>query len=137
MGGLVLLLLSALLLLVGGGFGPPLLGLILAIAATRINVPLTWWQKHRTQGLQQVVERTWPWLYGFCLISWLMLLPGLSILSYAVGMSNPDVVLAVTLLAFGTLMLTLLLGWLCDSRGNAAETPPLAAPRVGGSLVRR
>jgi hypothetical protein len=41
-GGVILLLLSLVLLLVGGGFGPPLLGLILGIAATRINTPLTW-----------------------------------------------------------------------------------------------
>ncbi len=36
-GGLILILLSIILLLVGGGFGPPLLGIILGIAALGIN----------------------------------------------------------------------------------------------------
>jgi hypothetical protein len=45
-GGLVMILLSILLLLIGGGFGPPILGLILGVAATRIGAPLTWWRVH-------------------------------------------------------------------------------------------
>ena len=41
-GGLVLILLSVALILVGGGLGPPILGVIVGFAATRINAPLTW-----------------------------------------------------------------------------------------------
>jgi hypothetical protein len=41
-GGLVLIQLSALMLIVGGGFGPPILGVIVGIAATGINAPLMW-----------------------------------------------------------------------------------------------
>lgn len=38
-GGLVLILLSIVMLLVGGGFGPPILGIIIGAAGTRINTP--------------------------------------------------------------------------------------------------
>ncbi|MCK4472073.1 MAG: hypothetical protein KAW49_09845 [Anaerolineae bacterium] len=38
-GGLILILLSIVMLLVGGGFGPPILGIIIGAAGTRINTP--------------------------------------------------------------------------------------------------
>lgn len=41
-GGLILVLLSVAMLLLGGGFGPPILGVIVGLAATRINAPLGW-----------------------------------------------------------------------------------------------
>lgn len=40
-GGLVLILRSVSMLLVGGGQSPPIFGVILGVAATRINAPLT------------------------------------------------------------------------------------------------
>lgn len=43
-GGLVLIVLSVVMLLVGGGFGPPILGVIVGIAATRIDAPPRWWR---------------------------------------------------------------------------------------------
>jgi len=45
-GGLVLIALSVVMLLVGGGFGPPILGIIVGVAATRINAPPAWWRTH-------------------------------------------------------------------------------------------
>ena len=45
-GGRILLLLSLVLLVVGGGFGPPVLGVIVGLAATRMHAPLTWWRDH-------------------------------------------------------------------------------------------
>lgn len=39
-GGLALILLSAVMLLVGGGFGPPILGTIVGLAATRMTAPV-------------------------------------------------------------------------------------------------
>jgi hypothetical protein len=58
-GGLVLILLSVALLLVGGGFGPPILGVIVGVAATRINAPLTWWRTHLSDGARRLLARVW------------------------------------------------------------------------------
>jgi hypothetical protein len=43
-GGLILMLLLIILLLVGDGFGPPLLGSILGVAALGINARFPWWR---------------------------------------------------------------------------------------------
>ena len=57
-GGLVLALLSVLWLLVGGGFGPPLLGLILGAAASRIGRPLTSSRAHVLAGTRRALARS-------------------------------------------------------------------------------
>ena len=109
--GLVLLLLSIILLLVGGGFGPPLLGIIVGLIATRIHMPLTWWRAHLPVGLQRMLARLWPWSYSLCLISWLYLFPGTNLHDYVFEINNPELVVSVTILsAFGSLLLTILTG---------------------------
>jgi len=80
-GGLVLILLSIVMLLVGGGFGPPLLGIIVGAAGTRINAPLTWWRPHLSVGLRRFLEKLWPSSFAACLIAWLLLMPGSNIIS--------------------------------------------------------
>jgi hypothetical protein len=55
----VLILLFVLLLLVGGGFGPPLLGIILGIAATRIGAA-----SRRPPGrIARVLARASVWIF--------------------------------------------------------------------------
>ncbi len=60
-GGPVLILLFVVMVLVGGGFGPPLLGIIVGIAATRINAPLAWWRAHLTGGSRRLLVNLWSW----------------------------------------------------------------------------
>ena len=109
-GGLVLLLLSIAMLLVGGGFGPPLLGIILSLAASRINAPLEWWRRHLPAGARPFLAALWPWSLGAGLTAWLSLFPGLPIASYYWGVGDERLVVAIIALAFGFLFVTILTG---------------------------
>jgi len=119
-GGAVIVLLSVVMLLVGGGFGPPLLGIIAGVAATRIGAPLTWWRAHLSAGRWRWLSRSWPYFTGACLAAWLMLFPGLQLLEYFVGPGSVAVVAAVFLAAMGFLLLTVLSGFARDADGRAA-----------------
>ncbi len=110
----VMVLLSVVMLLVGGGFGPPLLGIIVAAAATKIDRPLPWWHAHLSAGLRQSLARLWPWFFGACLVSWLMLFPGSSILGYFFGVTDTMLVPAIFLCALSLLVLTVLSGFAYD-----------------------
>jgi hypothetical protein len=116
-GGLVLILLSLILLLVGGGFGPPLFGLILGLAATRINAPLAWWRARLPNRAGHILSSLWPWLLTAALIAWLLVLPGSILLDYFVGVGDPDLMM-VTLIpsAFGLLLLTIITALAADAQ---------------------
>lgn len=123
-GGLILILLSVVLLLVGGGFGPPLLGTIVGLAATRLNAPLTWWRARLALGVRQALANLWPWSLGVALAAWLLLLPGLIMLDAVVGVPNPEVtVIALTLSAFALLLVTLAAGLARDARELERASP--------------
>lgn len=122
-GGLVVIGLSLLLLLVGGGFGPPLLGIILGIAATRIGAPLAWWQAHLPRGLRRLLSRLWPWLLGAGLMAWLFMFPGSIMLDHFVGIKNPELTIyGAGLTAFTLLFLTIVAAFARDIERNPAPT---------------
>jgi len=118
-GGLVLMLLSIIMLLVGAGFGPPLLGIILSAAATRINAPWTWWRAHLPVGFQCFLGKMWRWSLIACITSWLFLLPGSNFLGYFFGVDNPVLVLVLIITAFGLLLLTIIAGFASDMQGQS------------------
>jgi hypothetical protein len=126
-GGLVLILLAFVMLLVGAGFGPPLLGLIMGIVATRINAPLTWWQTHLAAGPRQLLARLWPWSFGACLLAWLSMFPGTVLLAQYFGMDDPNLVYAIALCMFGLLFLTIIAGFARDVEAQF-ETGPRRHP---------
>jgi hypothetical protein len=113
-GSLVLILLSGAMLLVGGGFGPPILGIIVGIAATRINTPLAWWRAHLTGGSRRFLANLGPWSIVAGVIAWLSLLPGTILLDFYFGNIPDFVVYLLTLSAFGLLLLTLFTGFAHD-----------------------
>ncbi len=118
-GGLALILLSIVMFLVGAGFGPPLLGIIVGAAATRINAPFAWWRAHLLVGVRRMLASLWPWSFGVAVIAWLGLLPGLPLLAYAVGANKPigdSLVYTLILCAFGFLLLTIVTGLAHDSQ---------------------
>jgi hypothetical protein len=125
-GGLVLLGLSVPLLLVGGGFGPPLLGVIAGLTATRIGAPLRWWRA-RPPRLRGAFASSWPWVFAACLFSWLMLVPGLPLLDYTVGIPHPMIVAWSFLGAMGLLVPTIVAGLAHD-----ADQPPATERSVAG-----
>lgn len=123
-GGLVLMLLSVVWLLVGGGFGPPLLGLILGAVATRIHAPAT---KGNARGLWRILGQMWGWSLAACVIAWLMVFPGAGILTTSFGVSDPNLAPALIFIAFGLLLLTILLAFVHD--GQRPADSPLRAAR--------
>ena len=117
--GLILLLLSIVLLLVGGGFGPPVLGLIAAAVATRIDASHRWWRTHLSVPIQRLLASVWLWSFALCLGAWLLLFPGTLIIGYFFPLLDAGVVYSVILLAFGSLLATIVLGFVHDSYGRA------------------
>lgn len=114
-GGLVLILLSVVMLLVGGGFGPPILGVTVGLAATRINAPLRLRRTYLSDGWRRFLANLWPWSLVAGLIAWLSLLPGTVLLDHFFGVRNPELVVPVlTLSAFGLLLLTIFAGFARD-----------------------
>lgn len=128
-GGLSLMLLSMILLLVGGGFGPPLFGLIAGLVATRINAPLTWWRAHLSVSMQRILASLWSWSYALCLAAWLLVLPGVPIISYFFPLVDAGVIYRLILLAFGSLLATVVLGFVHDSY---SQTTSPQAPAMSG-----
>lgn len=126
-GGLVLIGLSIVLLLVGGGFGPPLLGMMVGLTATRIGAPLTWWRAHLEPGIRRLLAAFWPWAFAACMGAWLMLVPGLPILSYTLGVKDPALVVVLTFSAFGLLALAVVSGLARDAGRHAV---------TAGTIVR-
>jgi hypothetical protein len=61
-GARILMVLCTLLFLVGGGSPPLFSGIIASITATRIGKPLMWWRAHLSDGLQNILSRSWPWI---------------------------------------------------------------------------
>jgi hypothetical protein len=121
-GGFVLILISLAMLLTGAGFGPPLLGFILGVTATRINGQLTWWRSHLPEKLGAWSSFLWPWFLAAGVVVWLMIFPGAVLYVYFSGVDpeSASVAAAVTLViasAFGLLLLSLFSGLLRDAYG--------------------
>jgi hypothetical protein len=99
-GGLVLIGLSVLLLLVGGGFAPPLIGIILGVAATRIGAA-----SRRAPGrAAQALAPLWPRILGAGALAFLGLVPGVPMLNWLFGVSDSNLVLGLTVVAFAALL---------------------------------
>ena len=118
-GGLVLILLSIVMLLVGGGFGPPILGIILGVVATRIDAPSSWWHARLSIGSRRILGRLWPWCLAAGVIAWLLVMPGTMVFDHFFGVSNPDLVVPVlTFSALGLLLLAVFTGFARDPPGG-------------------
>jgi len=125
-GALGVIVLSLAALPVGGGFGPPLLGTIVGLTATRIHAPLERWRSRRT------LAALWPWAYAGALASWMLLCPGTSILDRVFKVRNMEIVVSVSIVAsFGLLILAILAALARD----AGHEP--AALRRGTGASRR
>ena len=133
-GGQVMILLSIVMLLVGGGFGPPILGIILGVAATRINEPLRWWHAHLSISSRRILGRMWPWYFLAGLTAWLMLLPGTILLDFFFGVNDLSlIVYLLTFSAFGLLVLTIFAGFAYDTK---RQTGLPSTPSRAGDMNR-
>lgn len=111
-GGPVLILLSLLMLLAGGGFAPPIMGVIIGAAATRINAPLGWQRVPLLAAL-------WPWSLGAGVATWLLMLPGVPVLAYLSGLADATFVSILALCMFGLLFSTTITAFAHDSETRA------------------
>lgn len=115
-GGLVLILLSILLLLVGGGFGPPILGIILGAAGTKINSTWTWWRAHFPDSLRRFLGKLWSWFLAGSVTAWLMMFPGLILIDHFFGVRDPELLISIVFFsALGSLLLAIFSGFARDS----------------------
>lgn len=103
---------SILLLLVGGGFGPPILGLAVAAAAS-------WSEPRRSRGSGRLLADAFPWILAAALAAWLTLVPGLPLLDLVFGIGDAPLV-PVILTAF-------VLFPLCVLASRAADAVSLEA----------
>lgn len=127
--GWVLILLSILMLLFGAGFGPPILGLIIAAAAFRIHKPILRSVTPKNEHRQHFAAAVWPWLFAAALITWIGTLIGVSSLDYFFGYSSVLLITALILGMFGFLLLTLIAAFWKDSVLLGAEhTQPYSEP---------
>jgi len=99
--------LSVALLLVGGGFGPPVLGLILAVAATRVRSTLPWWRERCPARPREALSAAWPSLLAGSIVTWLAMLFGVAALAYFLGLENVAFTFGLLLTAFILLPLAL------------------------------
>jgi hypothetical protein len=97
-GGAVLIALSVVLLLVGGGFGPPLIGVLAGVLATRIGSTTS----APRQPASRALAGFWPWPLIAAAAFFLGLVPGTALLYLAVGTDEPALVLALTGAAFAS-----------------------------------
>lgn len=103
--GAALTSLSTVLLLVGGGFGPPIVGTVVGVAAMRALRP--------APAPQPVMlGKLWPVCFVACVASWLMVFPGISLVASFVAVGSPAALLSVVVSAFVALAMAILTaGW--------------------------
>jgi len=88
----VFFLLFILLFLFGGGIGQIVFFLPTWLASTRINQPLSWWQKFLPNKVCQVLKNFWPYtltLASLCFFTGL----SIAIFGYFPGFEDPDTIL--------------------------------------------
>ena len=112
-GGLILMLLSIILLLVGGGFGPPVVGIIVGIAATGIDAQFPWWRTHLPHSAQHVLSAACPWSFGAALIAWLLVMPGSMLIDTFFGLDERALYTFI-IAACSLLLLTIVTGFVRD-----------------------
>jgi hypothetical protein len=125
-GGLILLGLSLVLLVVGGGFGPPLLGIILGVAAMGSDAPLSWWRSHLPHRVRHALSTIWPWSFVTAIIAWLLVLPGSLLLDAFVGIRERTVYTLI-FAAFALLLLTIVAALAHNTEQESAPQQMCAA----------
>lgn len=132
-GGWVLMGLLVVQFLVGGGIAGIPAGIVAGLAGTRINAPLRWWRRRSPQVLR-ALAKAWAGSFVVCVVGWLLVFPGLSILGLYLGTDHPAIVplILVTLaLAMGFMIVAIVAGFARDVRSAAGPGPH----RAGSSLA--
>ena len=91
-GSAVFLLLLILLTLVGGGIGYIILFLPVWAYSTRINKPLSWWEKVFKDRPGKLLSALWPYVLALSAFLWIIVME-LGIFGYCPGQTDPDTLL--------------------------------------------
>ncbi len=126
--GRALMLLSIPMLLAGAGIFPPVLGLLIGAAAGRSSCGPAWWAKILPNRAHQNFGTAWPVLIIICMAAWLLMFPGLNILSHFFGVTDDTLMLILLAAALVSLKLTFLAAWSHDAvqSGTAKPRPDTA-----------
>ena len=117
-GGLILIFLSITMLLVGAGFAPPIMGILAGVAGLGIHAR-TWWGTRLPINLQHFLAKSWPWIFGICLVNSVFLVVGSIILVYFFDLNNPELFVYSFLFAIVSLLLSIITGAAYDvQKGN-------------------
>jgi hypothetical protein len=108
-GGLGLILLSIAMLLVGAGFAPPIMGILAGVAGLGINAR-SWWGTRLPINIQHFLAKSWPWVFGICLVNGVFLVVGSIILVYFFELNNPDLFVYSFLFAIVSVLLSIFTG---------------------------
>ena len=108
-GGLALILLSIAMLLVGAGFAPPIMGILAGVAGLGINAR-SWWGTRLPINIQHFLAKSWPWVFGICLVNGVFLVVGSIILVYFLGLNNPDLFVYSFFFAIVSVLLSIFTG---------------------------
>jgi hypothetical protein len=119
--GLALILLSVVNLLVGGGIAPLALGIVVGAAAMKIGSPLTRWRRYVPPRLGRSFAALWPWSIAGCLLAWLILFPGLSVIAHFVAVDGPIFIPIIFLCALVLLVSSILSGFAYDIEHGTAR----------------
>lgn len=124
--GLVLAGLSLLLLLFGGGFAPPILGIILSVAAGRMHADRV--PRASPSATTRLLSKVWPWSLGAGLVAWLAIFPGTVIVAALFGPAGTAAIeggVGAVILAFLALLVFSLVA--ASARDGARRAQPLGA----------
>lgn len=80
-----LMLLAIPMLLFGGGIFPPILGLLIGVAASAFRSPVS---QKSVGGVARFLGLSWRWIVAACCLSWLALFPGVAVLNYFFGVDS-------------------------------------------------
>jgi hypothetical protein len=114
--GWVMILLAVAMLLAGGGIFPPVFGLLIGAAATRLHAPLEGWRERLSPGLAQSLRDLWPWAFAACLFAWLGMFPGVPLLNYFFGVNDETLIFALLAGMFGFLFIAAIAGLARDMK---------------------
>ena len=117
--GLVLMILAIPMLLFGSGIFPPVLGILIGFFALRSHAMTIWVETKLSKGLQNLLAKVWPWTFAACLLSWLMMVPGVPVLSYYFSSVSNAYIFTILGCMFVFLALTALAGMARDVRVKA------------------
>lgn len=123
-GGLIQLLLSIGMLLVGGGFAPPIMGILASVAGIGIHAPHARWRTKLPAGVQSILARVFPWVFGVSVINGVFLVLGSVVLVYVFGLNNPALFVNSFLFAILALILSIFTGIAYDIQHRSAIAGP-------------